>query len=199
MSGSDFQPSPPMADAVQSPNTEAATVSVPPKQRGPVVRWLLQDSPYIGMLVLALAGMVLHLPRTYWLILIPIYCIICIVVGWPHFQAREARLQLVFSMVMSWLALLVAIFLLYNSGVSGVLNAEANTLALATLLALGTFVAGVQTRVWRICVVGAVLFLAVPGLGWVDQSAALLSVALVAVIAVGGIVWWLEQRRGTRA
>jgi len=54
--------------------------------------------------------------------------------------------------------------------VEGVLNANSTSLAMMILLALGTFVAGVQASSWRICAVGGVLFLVVPGLGWLDQS-----------------------------
>jgi hypothetical protein len=45
---------------------------------------------------------------------------------------------------LSWCAVLLAIYLLYDRGVQGVLNANANSLAMMILLALGTFVAGVQ-------------------------------------------------------
>jgi hypothetical protein len=61
------------------------------------------------------------------------------------------------------------------------------------LLALGTFVAGVQAKVWRICAVGAALFLAVPGLGWLDQSPLLLTGATLVIIALGGLAWWITQ------
>jgi hypothetical protein len=64
-----------------------------------------------------------------------------------------------------------------------------------TLLALGTFMAGLLARVWRICAVGAILFVAVPAIGWLDQSVVLLMVATLAVIGVGGVTWWIDQRR----
>lgn len=183
-------------DGPEQPDEVAGSAPVAAMRRRPLVRWLLDDSPYITMLLLALAGMVMHMPISYWVYLMPVFCVICIVAGWPNFATRNARLHLIFAMVLSWFALMVAIFLLYNAGVTGVLNSEANVLSLTTLLALGTFVAGVQTRVWRICVVGGVLFLAVPGMGWVDQSAILLALALIVVIAIGGLMWWLQQRRG---
>ncbi len=39
--------------------------------------------------------------------------------------------------------------LLSNDGVRGVMNANATSVSMMTLLALGTFVAGVQARVYR--------------------------------------------------
>jgi len=172
------------AESVASPNRRSALRS-----------WLLHDSPYITMLLLALAGVILRLPSGYWLLLTPLFGVICVVAGWRRFESGEARRQMVYALAMDWLALIVAIYVLTNTGVQGVLNANASSLALMTLLGLGTFVAGVQARVWRIGAVVAILLLAVPGMGWVDQSALFLVAATVALIAIGGVVWWLDQRR----
>jgi len=165
------------------------------RRRSALRSWLLHDSPYITMLLLALAGVVLRLPSGYWLLLTPLFGVICVVAGWRQFETGETRRQMVYALAMDWLALIVAIYVLTNTGVEGVLNANASSLALMTLLGLGTFVAGVQARVWRIGAVGAILLLAVPGVGWVDQSALLLVAATVALIAIGGVVWWVDQRR----
>ena len=117
------------------------------------------------MLLLALVGVVLRLPVIYWVILTPVFGIISIAEGQTHFVTRTERLGFVFRVALDWCALLLAIYLLYNSGVQGVMNANATSLGMMTLLALGTFVAGVQARVWQICAVGGVLFLVSPRLG----------------------------------
>lgn len=161
--------------------------------------WLAQDWPYITMLVLALAGVTFHLPVDYWVILTPVFGIICVVAGWGQFATKEARLQLVYTQALSWFALILAIFIMYSNGVQGVLNAPATALAMMTLLALGTFTAGLQARVWRICAVGAILFLLVPGIGWVKQSAMLLVFAFFVIVAIGGVTWWAGQRRRSAA
>jgi len=62
------------------------------------------------------------------------------------------------------------------------------------MLALGTFVSGVQARVWQICAIGGVLFLAVPGLGWLDQSPLLLTAAACVIVVLGGVAWWVIHR-----
>jgi hypothetical protein len=87
--------------------------------------------------------------------------------------------------------------MLYTSGVQGVLNANASSLAMMTLIALGTFVAGIQARVWQICAVGALLFFAVPGVGWLDQSPLLLAAAAIAIILLGGLVLWIKQMQSS--
>jgi len=176
----------------QEPEADSAATS---RRRSALRGWLRHDSPYITMLLLALAGVILRLPSSYWLLLTPLFGVICVVAGWRRFETGEARRQMVYALALDWLALIVAIYVLTNTGVEGVLNANASSLALMTLLGLGTFVAGVQPRVWRIGAVGAILLLAVPGIGWVDQSALLVVAATMALIAVGGVVWWVDQRR----
>jgi hypothetical protein len=159
------------------------------------VRRLIPDIPYIAMLVLALAGVALRLPVIYWVVLIPVFAVISIAEGWRHFTPGGDRFKLVYGVALDWCALLVAVYLLYNGGVAGVMNANATALAMMTLLALGTFVAGVQARLWQMCAVGGILFLAVPGLGWLDQSPLLISAAVCVIIAVSGATWWLIPRR----
>jgi hypothetical protein len=182
-------------DLTDAPDLNVGSADLP-SPRSAVLSWLRDDSPYIAMLLLTLAGIVLKLPMGYWMMMVPVFGIVCIVVGWKNFETREGRLQLVYTQGLSWLALVVAIYMLRNdTGVQGVLSESATSLAMMTLLALGTFVAGLQARVWRICAVGGILFLAVPGMGWLDQSAMLLGVATLVVIAIGGLTWWLDQRR----
>jgi hypothetical protein len=160
-----------------------------------VTQWFLNDILFIAMLLLALVGVIFRLQVTYWIILTPVFGVISIAQGWSHFITRSERLGLAYRVASIWCALLLAIFLLFNNGVQGVMNANATSLAMMTLLALGTFVAGVQARVWQICAVGGLLFLAVPGVGWLDQSPLLLAAATLLIIALGGLVWWVRQRR----
>jgi hypothetical protein len=163
-----------------------------------VLQWFLHDIPFVAMLLLALTGVIMRMSVTYWFILTPVFAVICIAEGWRHFDNRNERLKLLCGMTLSWCAVLLAIFLLNNNGVQGVMNANATSLTMMILLALGTFVAGVQARVWQICAIGGVLFLAVPGLGWLDQSPLLLGAAVFLIIVLSGLAWWAsEWRQGT--
>jgi hypothetical protein len=172
-----------------------AAAAGPGLRRSAVMRWLRHDIFYIAMLVLALAGVVFRLPVSYWVILMPVFAVITIGEGWRHFTDRAERIGLVYRVALNWCALLLAIYLLYNDGVRGVMNANAVSLSMMTLLALGTFIAGVQARVWQICAVGSVLFLAVPGLGWLDQSPLLFTAASAVIVALGGLAWWVSDTR----
>ena len=167
--------------------------------RGGIAHWLLADSPYILMLLLPLAGVTFRLPVAYWVSLIPIFGAICIVAGWRRLESRDARLKLIVLQTLNWAAFLLATYLVFSSSVQGLLNPVASSLMMLTLLALGTFVAGLEALVWRLCVVGGILFLAVPAIGWLKQSAALLLLATLAVIALGGLTWWVSERRGRAA
>jgi hypothetical protein len=181
-------------DSVDLAHVETETKPAPVAQRSAVVAWFLHDIFYISMLVLALLGVIFRLPVSYWVILMPVFGVITIAEGWSHFADKAERLGLVFRVGLNWCAMLLAIYLLSNSGVSGVMNANATSLSMMTLLALGTFVAGVQARVWQICAVGSVLFLAVPGLGWLDQSPLLITAATALIVALGGLAWWVTKR-----
>jgi hypothetical protein len=194
----------PEEELAAPPNTGVAAappdpVAVPPTTswRGHLKSWAMYDSPYILMLLLALIGVMFRLPARYWVILTPIYAVICVVAGWRHFHTSRDQLQLVYLQAVSWGALIFAIYVLYNDVVQGVLNTSATSLAMMTLLALGTLHAGMQARAWRICAVGALLLLAVPFMGWLEQSALLLVGATIAVIAIGFATWWVAQRRQT--
>ncbi len=166
-----------------------------PRERSAFVQWLLHDVFYIAMLALALVGVVLRLPVSYWVLLIPVFGVITVAEGWRNFTGSAERLGLLYRVALNWCALLLAIYLLSNEGVKGVMNVNATSLAMMTLLALGTFIAGVQARVWQVCAVGGVLFLAVPGLGWLDQSPLLLTAAAFVVVGLGGLAWWLTTSR----
>jgi hypothetical protein len=168
--------------------------SPPVHTQSVVLRWLLHDIPYIAMLLLALIGVVLRLPVIYWIILTPVFAIISILEGWRSLLTKTERLGFVVRVALDWCALLLAIYLLHTSGVQGVMNANATSLGMMILLALGTFVSGIQARVWQICAIGGVLFLAVPGLGWLDQSPLLLTVATCVIIALSGVAWWITRR-----
>jgi hypothetical protein len=165
-----------------------------------VVRpWLLRDLPYAAMLVLALGGIGLtafHGPATYyyWMVLAPIYGLICVISGWGRLDTRGERLQLVATQALHWLGLVAAMWLMFLPQVRGVENDNATSLSLLILLALGTFLAGVHTRAWRVCVVGVFLAVAVPAVAWIQESAVLFLVGALLVAAVGLGFWWMWRR-----
>lgn len=160
---------------------------------------LLRDLPYAAMLALAVGGIVLTgfrglTTHYYWMALAPIYGLACVLSGWRETDKTAEHLRLIITQALHWLAFLAAMSLMFLPEVRGVVNDNATSLALLILLALGTFVAGVHARVWRICLVGVFLAAAVPAVAWIQDSAMLLAVASVLVVVAGAIFLWLWRR-----
>lgn len=156
--------------------------------------WLAHNILFVAMLGFALAGVILKLPVIYWIVVTPIFGLISFAAGWSHFQTRGERAGLAYRLAAIWGALLVCVASLYGGGIQGVINLDASSSpAVMTLLALGTFVAGVQARVWQIGGVGAALLVAGPAVAWLGQSALLAVAAACALLALGGAVWWIKR------
>jgi hypothetical protein len=168
-------------------------------QRPAIVRWALNDWPYTLMLLLALGGVSWatftdHPAVWYWAFLSPVFGVICVAAGWRHVSWQEDRLRLVYTQALHWLGVLLAMLLIAVPSVSAVVNDNATGLALMTILALGTFLAGLWARAWRICIVGVFLAVAVPVIAWLDQSAMFLTLVAFLLIGVGGFIWWRWRR-----
>src|SRR5262249_59165528 len=75
----------------------------------------------------------------------------CVVTRWRDAVNREQRLHLIWTQALHWGAVLVAMHLMFVADVSRMMNADASALATLTVLALGTFTAGVHIAALRIC------------------------------------------------
>jgi hypothetical protein len=161
----------------------------------PYVGFWLRELPYVVVLILTLFGVAYaSFSRQsmvgYWEFLAPVIGILCVIIGWPHAHDQAARVRLIWTQAAHWAAFLVAMNLLLLSGVASLLSPDAIGLTILTLLALGTFVAGVHIQAWQICVLGMVMGLGVPAIAWIERSALLLLVAVVALAAVAAALWW---------
>jgi hypothetical protein len=196
MDGSDTSPGDPQS---------VPHVTMPPEPRPPYPPhgslWL-RELPYMVVLILTLFGVAYaSFSRQsmvgYWEFLAPVIGVLCVIIGWPHAHDRAARLRLIWTQALHWLAFLVAMNLLLLSGVASMLSPDATGLTILTLLALGTFVAGVHTQAWQICALGMVMGLGVPAIAWIERSALLLLLAVVALAAIGAALWWGASRKRT--
>jgi len=157
--------------------------------------FLLREWPYLLVLVLALFGIAYtsfsRTPMTiYWIVLAPLIGVICVVTRWRDFADRSERTRLIWTQALHWAAVVVAMHLIFVTDVARMLNTDAAALAELTLLALGTFTAGVHIGAWRICLVGVIMAAGVPGIAWLEQSALLLVLlALVVVAIIAPFVW----------
>ena len=165
--------------------------------------FLAREWPYLLILILALFGVAYtsfsRTPITiYWIVLAPFIGVICVVTRWQDAENREQRMRLIWTQALHWGAVLLAMHLMFVADVSRMMNADASALAALTVLALGTFTAGVHIAAWRICLVGIALGVGVPAIAWLEQSTLLLLLVFVVLVAVTAPFFWHDKRESKR-
>ena len=169
----------------------------PPGHGSRVSHFLWQQLPYLIALVLAIAGVaytnVSRQPLVgYWEFLALAIGVVCIVTKWPDIEDRQGRLRLVWTQALHWIAVLVTMNIILASVVQQMLPTPAASLVLLTLLALGTFLAGVGLLSLQIAFLGLAMGLTVPAISWLQQS--VIFFLLGAVLLIGlGLTFWLRQ------
>jgi hypothetical protein len=74
-------------------------------------------------------------------------------------------------------------------------NATSNGLVVFTLLALGTFTAGVHILSWQVCLLGVIMAFGIPAMAWVENSALLLLLVTAIIIGFAIVIWWHWRER----
>jgi hypothetical protein len=167
------------------------------------------DLPYILMLSAAVLGIGYisfsgQPTPIFWELLVPLFAAICIIAGWRHVEGRDARIKLAVTQALHWIAVLVAMNMVYMPQVRSVENNNASGITLMTILALATFLAGVHTVSWQICAVGIILTIAVPAIALIEQSALFMTVVVIGLLFVvftGASLWWTthtEKRKASK-
>ena len=163
----------------------------------------LRELPYAAILILTIFGIAYtsYSKRPiigYWEFLAPIICLACVASGWAQAGDRAARLRLIATQALHWLAFVAAMNLVLLASVQQVMDANATGLAILMLLALGAFTAGVHIFAWQICLVGAVMALGVPAIAWMEESAVFLGLGTLALLAIGALAFWRRFGRAAR-
>jgi hypothetical protein len=166
---------------------------------------ILRQLPFLAILALAIAGVAYTnfsgKPLIgYWEFLALAIAAVCIVSEWTEMDDRQARLRLVWTQAIHWTAVLVTMNIMLLSGVQQLLPAPATSLVLLILLALGTFLAGLNLMSMQIGFLGLSMALAVPAISWIKQSALFLILVLVFLIGLAMAFWslWGDMRRPQR-
>jgi hypothetical protein len=162
--------------------------------------FLAREWPYLLVLTLALFGVAYTsfsgTPiAKYWIVLAPIIGVICVITRWPAAKGREQRLHLIWTQTAHWAAVLVAMRLTFVADVSRMMTADTSALVALTVLALGTFTAGVHIAALRICLIGIVLAVGVPAIAWLEQSALVILLIAVVLLAVAAPFLWPRLRQ----
>jgi hypothetical protein len=132
----------------------------------------------------------------YWEILAPLIGLLCVAIGWHGADDKAARLRLIVTQALHWLAFLLMMNLMLLPSVQRTFSASATGLAVFTLLTLGTFTAGVHIFSWQICLLGLIMALGIPAIAWIENSA--LIVVLIAAGVLGIVAAFLWHRHATQ-
>ena len=180
------------------PDPHPAPSSVPhvaqPHLKAHVSFWI-KELPFTLVLILTIAGVAYtsfsKKPIVgYWEILAPIIALVCVAAGWQEAGDKNGRLRLIVTQALHWFAFLLVMNLMLLGSVQRIFTAQATGLAVFTLLALGTFTAGVHVLSWQVCLLGLVMALGIPAIAWIENSALLVVPIAVAVVGVGAVLWW---------
>ncbi|MFZ3181912.1 MAG: hypothetical protein WA156_17300 [Methylocystis silviterrae] len=152
------------------------------------------DLPYIVMLSTAVLGIGIvtftgQPFAFYWEFLTPVYCAICIYIGWRHTETTHERTRLVWTQILHWAAFLFGMWLIYSPPLRQLIDVNAAGLNLMVLLAVATFVAGVHAAAWQICVVGIILGLFVPAVAIIQRSSLFIIVSILGIAFVAASIY----------
>jgi hypothetical protein len=157
-------------------------------------RFIWHNFPYIAVLLLAIVGVAYtnitqqHLVG-YWEFLAIAIGVVCVITRWSTTEAGQGRRRLVLTQVLHWATFLITMNIVLLPGVQKMLPMPATSLVLLMLLALGTFLAGVNLWSLPISFLGLAMAFAVPAIAWLKQSALFLFLAAVLFIGLGMIFW----------
>ena len=179
----------------QAAPSSVPEVATPPAAAPPRRSFWLRELPFTIVLILTIAGVAYTTfskqPMViYWEILAPIIGLVCVGAGWQEAGDKTGRLRLIVTQALHWGAFLLVMNILLLSSVQRIFTAQTTALAIFTLLALGTFTAGVQVLSWQVCLLGVIMALGVPAIAWIENSALLVTLIIASVVGLAVVLWW---------
>ena len=153
---------------------------------------LLRTLPYLVVLALTIAGVaftsITHTPLVrYWELLAVATAILCVTTGWPVHD-QKGRFELVWKQAAHWLAIIIAMRIVLLPDIQTMYTGPATGYTLLLLLALGTFLAGLNIS-FQLCILGLAMVIAVPAMLWLKQTALLVFLIGAAIVGIGVAFW----------
>ena len=172
----------------------------PPRRAITRLSFWIRELPFGAVLLLTALGVAYTIFTrqpivAFWELMAPLIALVCIAYGWQSTNDRTAKFVLVGSQALHWLAFIVVMNVLLLPSVQRNFTASSTAIAVFTLLALGTFTAGLQVFSWQVCALGLVMALTVPAVAWVENSALIVVIVVVLALAVGMAAWWHWRRK----
>ncbi len=182
------------ADRDQQP-TPSSIPHVALQRRTVHVSFWIKELPFTLVLILTIAGVAYTSFSKnpivgYWEILAPVMALVCVGAGWHEAGDKSGRLRLIVTQALHWFAFLLVMNLMLLSSVQRIFTAQTTALAIFTLLALGTFTAGVHVLSWQVCLLGLIMALGIPAIAWIENSALLVVLIAAAVVGLAAVLWW---------
>ena len=158
---------------------------------------MIGQSLFISLVVLALIGVVISNispsdAHGYWIFLLVVFAGTAIYCGRKQASMDGENMGgLVLKQVIHWGAALVAILCVYTLLHTGRINYEEAGLIMLLILALATFLAGIQVG-WRFYVLGTLLALTTVVAAYIEQFMWVILLVAVAIIAV--TFYWSKHK-----
>ncbi|NCA70718.1 MAG: hypothetical protein EOM91_11545 [Sphingobacteriia bacterium] len=180
--------------------TDQPSLTQPDTHSGGFWRLVLAEWPYILLFIAVIAGIAitdlkLEFALLYWQILIPIFGILALVIGWPDAgEDASTRLRFALKTFFHWAALFGLILILYYPPVAETLSSEATGMHIIFLLGLTAVLSGIHGKL-EMAVVG--LFVIGSGImiAFIEDAAVMMSIVALAVVIVSIIVHKLLASR----
>ncbi len=164
--------------------------------------FLIRQLPYIVALALALFGVAYtnfsgQQLNFFWEFMSVAMAFVCVATGWSGAEDRQAKTRLLWMQAAHWATILVTMNLVLLPGFQQLMPVPATGLVLMMLLALGTFLAGINLLSLQICFLGLAMAVSIPAMTWLKQASLLLVLIGVAVAGLAVAFW--PRGRGNSA
>ena len=173
-------------------------------ERNWLMRLFIDEIGFFIIYLLALIGVAYTVydaskSAWYWELLIPVYCLFCIVIQWPQVGVTlKDRAKTALQQVLHWGAFLGAMQIIFMPEVKILLNDQSTSFVLIMMLILSTFLAGIYLN-WRLCVVAVLLALSEIVLIYFQESAMYVLLLGIAAAAIYGLWLWWRAKAHTQA
>ena len=185
-----------------SDSTGGAIAAAP--ERNWLLRLFMNELGFFIVYLLALIGVAYTVydagkSAWYWELLVPVYCLFCIVIQWPQVGVTlKDRAKTALQQVLHWGAFLGAMQIIFMPQVKILLNDQSTSFVLIMMLILSTFLAGIYLN-WRLCVVAVLLAISEVILIYFQESALYMLLLGIAVAAVYVLWLWWRAKAHARA
>jgi hypothetical protein len=146
-------------EAILTEKTSNARVQATAEKTGRFRRITYYEWVLIALMTLAVVGIGITFfsPQKsyrYWIAMVPVFGAFCLSIEWARLSGKgQDKWAVVRDQLYHWFATLVAVLLVYLLSNAGKLNPQDTSTVILLLLALSTFLAGIQIG-WRLYLIG---------------------------------------------